>query len=337
MTAPTIALDSVDFVYPSYTGKPPLTLKSIGDIQSLEGTRITIHGRANETIKSADFEFDGGGGQVKQPLQIASDGRTVSGSFILALDEQDHASPQYSHYRLRPEGRTEPEPVQYRIDVIADQPPEVKFIFPEKDDVTLPVNLRLNLRLRASDPDLRPFGGESSAEANRNPILQRRLLNEIRREPMQVDYNFDPAKLNLKAGDVVEYWAEARDNREPQANSTQTSRRRIRIVAADARQSDQPQATARTTAVRATAAISANPTDNPNGQKPQGDGTKQNSPQQQNEPGDDGQQNNPGKSGPTRQTIPTISRINSNKINSHKISSPTGPKPTTSSNMAPVG
>lgn len=294
VTAPTIALESVEYQYPAYTGRSPLVLKSIGDIQSLEGTRITIHGRSNQAIKSADLELDGNSGRVKQPMQIGSDGRTITGSFTLALDEQDHSSPQYSHYRLRPEGRTEPEPVQYRIDVIPDQPPEVKFILPEKDDATLPVNRRLNLRLRASDPDFALSELNLSAEANRNPILHERLLNEIRREPMQVDYTIDPAKLNLKAGDVVEYWAEARDNREPQANSTETSKRRIRIVAADARQSAERQGDGSSDG-QSDRSNNANPSDNPNGQKPQSDGTKQDSRNAEKKPGDNSQQNNPAQ------------------------------------------
>jgi hypothetical protein len=236
LTAPAIALESVDYDYPAYTGRPRLTLRGIGDIQSLEGTHVTIHGRANESIKSGQLELEGHDTHTRIPLQIGSDGRTVTGGFTLALDEQDRTSPQFSHYRLWPEGRTEPESAQYRIDVIADLPPEVKFILPEKDDATLAKNRRLKLRLRALDPDFALSSLTLSAESAARRLIDESLLNEVRREPMQVDYTIDPAKLGLNVGDVVEYWAEAKDNRLPQPNSTQTSHRRIRIVANDARQ-----------------------------------------------------------------------------------------------------
>ena len=234
VTAPTIALESVDYQYPDYTGRQRITLKGIGDIQSLEGTRVVIHGRANEKIKSAELELDGREGRSKLPMQIGSDGRSVTGSFTLAL-ESDRVTPQFSHYRMRAEARAEPEPVQYRIEVIPDLPPEVKFILPEKDDIALPVNRRLTLRLRALDPDFALSELTLFGEANRNPVFEQHLLSEIRRVPMQVDHWIDPQQLHLKPGDVLEYWAVAKDNRAPTANETQTSRRRIRVIAADAR------------------------------------------------------------------------------------------------------
>jgi len=238
VTAPTIAVDSVDYQFPDYTGRARITLKGIGDIQSLEGTRVVIHGRANESIKSAQLELIGREHPTKLAMHVGDDGKSVTGSFTLAFDEQDRTAPQFSHYRLRPEGRGEPEPVRYRIDVIPDLAPEVKFIAPEKDEVALPVNSRLKLKLRALDPDFALSQLTLSAESNRTSVFEKQLLNEIRREPMQVEFTVDPAKLHLKDGDLVEYWATAKDNRQPTPNATQTARRRIRIVAADARQGD---------------------------------------------------------------------------------------------------
>ena len=44
-------------------------------------------------------------------------------------------------------------------------------------------------------------------------------------------YSFEPAKLGLKAGDHVAYWAEAEDNKEPTANRSETGRRTIVVAA----------------------------------------------------------------------------------------------------------
>ncbi len=238
VTAPTISIDSVDYQFPDYTGRARISLKGIGDIQALEGTRVVIHGRANEKIKSAQLELFGRENPTKLAMRIGEDGKTVTGSFTLAFDEQDRTAPQFSHYLLRPEGRAEPEPVRYRIDVIRDLAPDVKFITPEKDEVTLPANSRLKLKLRALDPDFALSELSLSADSNGASLFEKRLLNEIRREPMQVDFTIDPAKLHLKDGNIIEYWATAVNNRMPKPNITQTARRRIRIVAADARQGD---------------------------------------------------------------------------------------------------
>jgi hypothetical protein len=288
VTAPTIALESVDYQFPDYTGRSRVTLKGIGDIQALEGTRVVIHGRANQPIKSAQLELDGREGK-KLPMQIADDRRTVTGSFTLALDEQDRTSPQFAHYRLRPEGREEPEPVQYRIDVIADLAPEVKFILPEKDEVALPVNGQLKLKLRALDPDFALSELTLSAEASRTNILDARLLSEIRREPMQIDYVIDPAKLHLKVDDVVEYWATAKDNRAPTPNATTTTRRRIRIVAAGTRQtgSSENQGDGNGEGKPGDNSDKNNASDKASNQdKPQGDAPNQDQPPADKQPGD---------------------------------------------------
>ena len=234
--APTISIDSVDLDFPAYTGRARQHLEHAGDIQALEGTRVTIHGRANQEIHSADLELQAADRVVSQPLQI--DKLAVTGSFTLALDETDRTQPTYSHYRLRPDHRAEPEPVQHRIEVTPDLPPEVKFLAPEKEDATLPANGRLTLELRAEDPDFALTEVDLSATSNgRSVIAQQWLLHEPVFGPLNKKYLFDLAKLGLKDGETVEYWATARDNREPSANETVTGRRRIRIVAAERRRS----------------------------------------------------------------------------------------------------
>jgi hypothetical protein len=289
VTAPTINIDSVDYQFPDYTGRARITLNGIGDIQALEGTRVVIHGRANEPIKSAQLELIGREAPKKLAMQIGDDGKSVTGSFMLAFDEQDRTAPQFSHYLLRPEGRAQPEPVRYRIDVIRDLAPDVKFITPEKDEVALPVNGRLKLKLRALDPDFALSQLTLAAESNRTSLFEKQLLNEIRREPMQVEFTIDPAKLHLKDGDLVEYWATAKDNRQPTPNTAQTARRRIRIVAADARQGDSNQ----TEGDGQGAGNPADKSDKPNGadksndnKQPQNDAQKQDNPSADKPAGD---------------------------------------------------
>src|SRR5947209_9720063 len=51
--APTIAVESIDYEFPAYTGKGKSHVENAGDIQAIEGTRVTIHGRANQPLKLA--------------------------------------------------------------------------------------------------------------------------------------------------------------------------------------------------------------------------------------------------------------------------------------------
>jgi hypothetical protein len=231
--APTIAVDSIEYEYPTYTGRSRRQVDSAGDIQALEGTRVMIHAHANQAIRTAELELEGEKGLRKLPARI--DGQKVTASFTLALDDEDRTKPQFAHYRLRPEGREKPQPVQYRIDVIPDIAPEIKFLAPEKQEAVVPANGRLTLELRALDPDYALSEVKLSGELNRQNVLDQRLLKETHAGPLLSRYVFDPVKLGLKVGDTIEYWATAKDNRTPTPNETQTARRLIRIGSPEAR------------------------------------------------------------------------------------------------------
>jgi hypothetical protein len=231
--APTIAVDSIEYEYPTYTERGHRQVDSAGDIQALEGTKVVIHAHANQAIRSAEIELEGEKGLRKLPAKI--DGQKVTASFTLALDEEDRTRPQFAHYRLRPEGREKPQPVQYRIDVIPDIAPEIKFLAPEKEETTVPANGRLTLEIRSLDPDYALSEVKLLGEMNRQNVLDKRLLNETHSGPLMSRFVFDPAKLGLKVGDTVEYWGMAKDNRTPTPNETQTARRMIRIGSPDLR------------------------------------------------------------------------------------------------------
>ncbi len=98
----------------------------------------------------------------------------------------------------------------------------------------MPANGHLTLELRALDPDYALSEVRLSGELNRQNVLDERLLKETHAGPLLSRYEFDPAKLNLKVGDTIEYWATAKDNRTPTPNETQTARRLIRIGSPEA-------------------------------------------------------------------------------------------------------
>ncbi len=235
-TAPTITVESIDYEFPAYMERAKAHVENTGDIQAYEGTIVTIHGRANQQLKSAQLVLDGGDNRHQEialePMQ--SDRRNVAAKFTLRLNEGDH-SPEFSRYQLRPEGRAKPEPAQYKIDVFADLPPEIKFLAPEKDEMTVPANGSLQLELRAHDPDFALSEVTLSANVDDKQIVNKKLLSERHSGPLLSKFRFQPAKLGLKEGDTVSYWAAAKDNRTPTANEAHTPHRLIRIVKAEQR------------------------------------------------------------------------------------------------------
>ncbi len=68
-------------------------------------------------------------------------------------------------------------------------------------------------------------------------LIAEPLLNKEQEGEFEGSYFFDPAKLKLKVGDSIRYWAEARDNRQPddngspEPNRSETEKFRITIVA----------------------------------------------------------------------------------------------------------
>ena len=242
--APTITVESIDYEFPAYMERAKAHVENTGDIQAYEGTIVTIHGRANQPLKSAQLVLDGGDNR-HQEIALApmkSDRRNVAAKFTLKLNEGDH-SPEFSRYQLRPDGRAKPEPAQYKIDVFADLPPEIKFLAPEKDEMTVPVNGSVQLELRAHDPDFALSEVTLSANVDDKQIVNKKLLSERHPGPLLSKFRFQPAKLGLKEGDTVSYWAAAKDNRTPIANEAHTPHRLIRIVKAEQRRaSNEPAA-----------------------------------------------------------------------------------------------
>ncbi|MFC1597602.1 hypothetical protein ACFL5Q_06665 [Planctomycetota bacterium] len=241
--APTILVDRVDYRYPEYTGIPARTVVRQGDLLAIEGTEITIHATANYPIECATIEM---GGDARFAVVMRPDGTSAVGQFTLALSRENPTRADHEWYQLRfndPEGRANRRPIRSRIDVIRDLPPEVRLVEPPQDQAQLPVDGALDLRVDAVDPDfaLRQVAVCIEHEEKNLPI--RPLLNKVRPDqphqgPFEAAYHFEPAKLGLKPGDKVVYLAEAADNKEPEANRSETERRMILIAPPESRKSE---------------------------------------------------------------------------------------------------
>jgi len=234
--SPMIAVERVDYHYPPYTGIPDCSVERQGDIRAIEGTQVTIHAAANQPIQRAEIDFSLTG---IRGIGMNVDDRSATGRFTLRLQPDDPTHAEHDFYQIRftdKNGRENRRPIRYSIEVLRDLPPEVQILKPQKDETTVAEDGKLEIRLRAEDPDfgLRRVALRAEQE-NQSllipPLLDTRPPDKPTNGEFQINYSFKPRELKLKAGDSVAYWAEAEDNKDPSPNLTVTAKQYIKVVA----------------------------------------------------------------------------------------------------------
>jgi hypothetical protein len=233
---PTITIDQVDYHYPPYAGMKDRTIKGQGDIDALEGTRVTIHATANVEIETAQVDLGATGLQL---VTMSHHGKQATGEFTLAASQEQGKAwkPLYDRYQISLPDREHHKayrPIQYRIDVRRDDPPNIKFDQPQAEIVSVPVKGQLPIQFHITDD----FGLRHvalNAEHGGQPLelnvrLDRLPPEKALTQPFDGKSDFRPAAFGLKKGDEVQYWVEADDNKEPKQNHAETARRTIKIV-----------------------------------------------------------------------------------------------------------
>jgi Domain of unknown function (DUF4175) len=209
---PYVEQIELEYHFPAYTGLAPRTVENGGDIAALRGTRVDL--RVTPTMLTPGGQILIGGTPIE--LQDAGDG-TWTGS----LTVQDRGF--YEIELARKDGELVSASPQYTIDVLADQPPSVSFSKPGRDFAATPVE-EVFLEVKADDD----FGiGEVLLiySANGEPEDTVPLFEAVGSPLAAVtagytvyleDFEFEP-------GDVVSYYAVARDNRRGTERSWATS------------------------------------------------------------------------------------------------------------------
>lgn len=226
---PTIVVTGVRYDYPAYTGFPTQTVPDTGDIRGVEGTRVTISALSNLPLKSAHVDFAADG---RRDLAMNVDGERASISFTLTLQE-DRRTPKHKSYALRmtsTEGRENNDPAKYRIEVTPDYAPEVRLLTPEELEIEVRSDETVRIEAEARDPDFAVSQVSLVGLAGEREVSIGRLLDEDFSGKFTGGLAFTPESAGLKPGDVLEYWATARDNRRPEANLGVSEHRRMKIV-----------------------------------------------------------------------------------------------------------
>ena len=248
--SPVVNVDRVEYHYPQYTGIADRVVQGEGDLRAPEGTRVDIRAVANEDIARASIDLGCAG---LHAVRMAASGNEARGGFTLRLRKDDPTRAEDECYQLRftdPQGRENRNPIRHRIEVIRDLPPEIELLSPKQEEVAIPENGQLEIRLRAVDPDYALRRVALKADRKKEslriaPLLDRPRPGDPHKGEFVGVYLFQPSRLGLKAGDQVTYWGEAEDSKylsdeEPEPNRSQTAKHFIRILGADARTQQPP-------------------------------------------------------------------------------------------------
>jgi collagen type III alpha len=259
VTVPAIIVDRVKYKYPAYTQMPERVVERQGDLRAIEGTVVTIEAAANDTIQSANLDYERDGAALVH--MTAKDRRaTVDISLRLKPNSSESEHRDYQLLFKTPAGSGNPSPIGYKIETIPDAPPLVSLVEPrpkENDTLELPLGRSMQLAVSAQDVDFRLGSVTIKLDKNGTKFFEQSLLTYDSKQPedkrptrFEGGWLFDTAKFvrrlrstdELKAGDVVGVTVEATDNKQPAPNVAKTDRLLVRIVApssADPPQNDQ--------------------------------------------------------------------------------------------------
>jgi hypothetical protein len=237
--AASILVERVDYDYPTYTGYVDHSVEGIGDIRAIEGTKVTVHARANSPIRQANVDYDADG---RRDLTMSAAEAKARATFELALRE-DRQTPWHASYVLRftnDEGRENNGPVKHAINVDRDLSPETEIRLPQEKSRDVRVDESVAIEVDARDPDFSLAAVRLRAEAAGRAVINEPLLVGEQRGRFAGRYVFTPSAHGLKSGDVLAYWVEADDNRTPKPNTTASERRELRIMSPNPAQQPPP-------------------------------------------------------------------------------------------------
>ena len=253
LTAPSITVRLVHYDFPFYTSKSEESRRH-GDIEALEGTRVTVTAEANREITSAQInivpEDEESAENGRQFVRMTPDGTTARGSFYLPRSSSRHEV-EWLNYEVKfttvgdKQGAT---PVRHVIKVEPDLPPIVEVLTPVKAAVDVPEDGAIVIEARSIDPDYALTSVTLRAEARRVDVVTELLLEAPTGHVGSAlrTYRFVPRQLGLRAGQVVDYWVVATDNRAAfpsgtaDPNISRTMNRQLRIVEATGQGDSQP-------------------------------------------------------------------------------------------------
>jgi len=228
---PSATVDRVRFQFPAYM-KLESTEQAGGQIESWEGSKVTLTAHTNMPVKSAKVEFldvrENGPNGEEHPMSVSADGRQLTTSWTLGF-RSDGAYAKFYRIQCKTEsGETDPNPSVNGLTIRPDLPPEVSLLEPVRD-MEVPANAVIPMLIEARDPDFELSHINLHVKKNGQPV-QKEPLSEGRQQRLLLKHDLKLARFDLKPGDVVEFWVQAFDNKQPRPNSKVTPELKLKIV-----------------------------------------------------------------------------------------------------------
>jgi hypothetical protein len=209
---PYVERIDLEYRFPEYTGLSPVQEQDGGDIAALRGTEVELRITPTVPVSSGRLAIEG-----EEPRMLNATGEGV----LVAMLEVNREG----FYKIELPNRSggfDPASSDYAIEVLADQPPLVRFLKPGRDAQATPIE-EVFTEAQAEDD----FGiarlelvysingaPEEAVTLHRG----RRALKEL-----SAGHTFFLEEYELEPGDFVSYYARAVDNRavpDPQQSST---------------------------------------------------------------------------------------------------------------------
>ena len=229
---PSATPDKVRYEFPSYMKLEP-TEQPGGQIDSWEGVKATLTAHTNIPVKSASIQFldEPTAAPLGDdlPMTVSSDGRHLDAKWTLAF--RSDGTSYSKHYRIQcktASGAEDPAPIVYGITIRPDLAPEVALLEPVRD-LEAPANATIPLLIQARDPDFELSHINLHVEKLGQSILKD-SLSDTKQSRALLKHDLALDRLALNTGDVIEFWVEAFDNKQPRSNRRNTPRLKITIV-----------------------------------------------------------------------------------------------------------
>ena len=227
---PSATVDRVQFQFPAYTKLEALE-QDRGQIDALEGTKVTVSAHTNLPVKTAKIEFldvPGKPNGEEVTLSVSGDGQKLTASWTLNFRSDGSFSKWYQIQVTTESGANDPSPTPYTVNIRPDLPPEVAFLEPVRN-LEVPANVVVPLLIEARDPDFELSHINLHIKKN-GQVLPKEPLSEGRQQRLLLKHDLRLDRFVLKPGDQVEIWVQAFDNKQPRNNVKTTPELKLTIV-----------------------------------------------------------------------------------------------------------
>ncbi|MGH7445743.1 MAG: DUF4175 family protein, partial [Longimicrobiales bacterium] len=190
---------TLEYRFPAYTNLPPQVVEEGGDVAALRGTTVHVTATPTVPVTGGRIMLDSG---TAVPLSVAVDG-TLTGEFVVQRAG-------YYHIELDAgAGMIEGSP-RYTIDVLDDRAPSVRFAKPGRD--TKPTSIDEVYLEAQADDDYGVGSIELVYSVNGGAERTVSIYDGRALEAVTAGHTLYLEEMALQAGDLVSYYARARDN-----------------------------------------------------------------------------------------------------------------------------